>query len=708
MRVLLVDPSDRGGIRTYTAMVADGLVACGARVDVLTSGHGLPTQLWGRSPRAGLGFVARRLGYWLRAASAVYRATRRARPDIVHFQAALNRRFDAVLLRRLRRHARIVWTAHDVLPFERTAADARRFAEIYRTADAVIVHSAPAATALRELAGVEATVVAHPVPRDARRRPQAEARALLRLPSERRLLVAAGFVRPYKGYELLADVWDELGESAPHLLVVGEPLGADGKALVDRLRRCPHVTVRAGYCSDEEFRAAIEAADAVLLPYEEASDSGVLHLARALGVPVLASDAPQLAAVVEDTAAGRIVPRTRAAWREAVVGELPGRPPAPGRSLEDVGREHLGVYERVAAAASGVRPLRLLTYTDATGIGGAEQALGTLIRAFGPDVAVTVAGVDGSVVDFVAAHRPGAATTVLPLVRNKFDVLRIAANVRAVRRLAPDVLHAHLRHPWACQYGILAGIRAGVPVVAVEMATIGTHSDLQRRFKRWTSARLAAHVAFGERSARIVEADAGLPHGSIRPVYFGVEDLSVRARAPDGGPLRIGTLARLSPEKGLDDLIRALEWLPDVTLTLVGDGSERSRLERLTDELGLRERVTFAGWRADARAALAELDVLVLPSRSEALPLVLVEAMLAELPVVATDVGSVSEAVEDGVTGIILPSGSPRAIAEAVGGLRDPERRRKLGRAGRARALERFSAAGAARTFEALYEEVRR
>src|SRR5919204_5556416 len=102
MRVLLVDPSDRGGIRTYTAMVADGLVACGARVDVLTSGHGLPTQLWGRSPRAGLGFVARRLGYWLRAASAVYRATRRGPPGNVDFPAPLNRPFDAGFFRRLR------------------------------------------------------------------------------------------------------------------------------------------------------------------------------------------------------------------------------------------------------------------------------------------------------------------------------------------------------------------------------------------------------------------------------------------------------------------------------------------------------------------------------------------------------------------------------------------------------------------------------
>jgi glycosyltransferase involved in cell wall biosynthesis len=718
VRVLLIDPSDRGGIRAYTGLVADGLRAAGAEPAVLTtSGEDdfgntaypvlrmLPTQSWGRPADAGPRWAAGRAMSWLAAARTVRSVVRHRQPDVVHFQAGLNRRFDARLLRRLRKQAKVVWTAHDVLPFERTPADERRFAEIYRAADVVIVHNEPAAAAVRELAGVEAVVVAHPLPpRDGGAQKQ-EARQQLGLRPDGRLLVAAGFIRPYKGYDLLADVWERLGDDAPRLLVVGEALSDEGRSILERLERSPRVVVRSGYVPDDEFRLAIGAADAVLLPYEEASDSGVLHLARVSGVPVLASDVEQLAAVIERTRAGRVLPRTTDAWAEAVRGDLPDPPPTPDRPPSAVGEDHLAAY---GGAASRSR-LRLMTYTDATTIGGAELALATLVRSFDPDVEVTVAGVDAAVVEWIAAQRPGAQTTLLRPVRGKFDVLRISAHVRRMRALRPDVLHAQLRHPWSCQYGILAGLLTpGVKVVVVEAATLGTDSAVQRLVKRWASRHVDAHVAVGERSARIIERAAGLPPNSVRTIYLGVEDRELPARGGAGGAFRVGCLSRLSPEKCLDDLIRAMQWLPGTELILVGDGPERSTLEQLARALRLDGSVTFTGWRDDARATLAKMDVVALPSRSESLPLVIVEAMLAELPVVATDVGSVAEAVKDGITGVIVPVGSPRALATAVQSLRDdPQLRRRMGAEARRIALSRFSPASTARAFRALYDEVR-
>ena len=718
VRVLLIDPSDRGGIRAYTGMVADGLRAAGAEPAVLTTRDDddaggaaypvlrmLPKQPWGRPADAGLRWAAGRVASWLSAARAVRSVVRHRRPDVVHFQAGLNRRFDARLLGRLRRHATVVWTAHDVLPFERTPADERRFAEIYRAADVVIVHNEPAAAAVRELADVEAVVVPHPLPPRQGGAQKQEARQQLGLPPDERLLVAAGFIRPYKGYDLLADVWERLGDDAPRLLVVGEALSNEGHAILERLERSPRVVVRSGYLPDDEFRLAIEASDAVLLPYEEASDSGVLHLARVSGVPVLASDVEQLAAVVEQTRAGRVLPRTTDAWAEAVRGDLPDPPPTPERSPAAVGEDHLAAY----GGASSRSRLRLMTYTDATTIGGAELALATLIRSFGPDLELTVAGVDAAVVQWIAAHRPGAAMTLLRPVRGKFDLVRIAAHVRRMRAVRPDVLHAQLRHPWSCQYGILAGLLTpGVKVVVVEAATLGTDSVVQRRVKHRTSRHAAAHVAVGERSARIIEREAGLPPNSVRTIYLGVEDRELPTRRGAGGAFRVGCLSRLSPEKCLDDLIRAMQWLPGTELMLVGDGPERPALEQLARTLRLDGSVTFTGWREDARDLLAELDVVALPSRSESLPLVIVEAMLAELPVVATDVGSVAEAVQDGVTGVIVPIGSPRALASAVQSLRDdPELRRRMGAEARRIALSRFSPASTARAFRALYDEVR-
>jgi len=231
-RALLVDPSSRGGIAVYTTLVARSLAAAGASTETLgsvtldaaASGppvvRRLPDDRWGAPPPGVLSFPGR-LWRWCRSARAVEREVRSFRPDVVHFQAPLNRRLDALLLRRVARHTAVVWTAHNVLPFERTEEDEARFAEIYRTVDRVIVHTPPAANALRALAGVEPAVVEHPVPEPLVRLSQAEARERLGLEADGRLLVALGFIRAYKGYDLLAGVWERLGAAAPRLLVLG-------------------------------------------------------------------------------------------------------------------------------------------------------------------------------------------------------------------------------------------------------------------------------------------------------------------------------------------------------------------------------------------------------------------------------------------------------------------------------------------------------
>jgi glycosyltransferase involved in cell wall biosynthesis len=140
---------------------------------------------------------------------------------------------------------------------------------------------------------------------------------------------------------------------------------------------------------------------------------------------------------------------------------------------------------------------------------------------------------------------------------------------------------------------------------------------------------------------------------------------------------------------------------------LVGDGGERAALERLAAELALDGRLAFTGWSEEARAQLASFDVFVLPSRYEGFPLAVVEAMMAGLPVVASDVGSVREAVRDGATGLLVPPNDPGALAAAVGRLlADPGRAREMGRAGRRLALERYTAAAMARSFECLYDEI--
>jgi glycosyltransferase involved in cell wall biosynthesis len=123
-----------------------------------------------------------------------------------------------------------------------------------------------------------------------------------------------------------------------------------------------------------------------------------------------------------------------------------------------------------------------------------------------------------------------------------------------------------------------------------------------------------------------------------------------------------------------------------VHFLVVGDGPERARLEALADELGLAGRVDFLGFRDDARAVIAELDVLAVTSLSDGAPLVVLEAMEAGVPVVASAVGGLPDQIAHGRDGVLVSPGDPVALAGALGGLlRDPDRRRDLGTGGRRR-----------------------
>jgi glycosyltransferase involved in cell wall biosynthesis len=356
MRVLLVDPSSHGGIALYTGLVARSLLAAGAEPIVLGSRalarerrpyevrRLLPRLRWGKPEGAGAAFYAGRAAGWAGSALAVAGVGLARRPGAIHFQAPINRRLDARLVRAARRIAPVVWTAHDVLPFDRTEADDARFAAIYRAADLVIVHSEAAAAEVRSVAGVEARVVDHVAPEPIVRADRSDARSRLGLPAGGRILAALGFVRRYKRYGLLADVWERLGEAAPTLLVVGEVMDESERPALERLERTGRAIVRPSYASDEDLQLAVVASDAVLLPYETSSESGLLHQARALGVPVLASDAPQLATSVQVTGAGRVVPGGVEAWAAAVTEPLP-RPPSAPPTPEETGRAHLEAYE---------------------------------------------------------------------------------------------------------------------------------------------------------------------------------------------------------------------------------------------------------------------------------------------------------------------------------------------------------------------------
>jgi len=354
--------------------------------------------------------------------------------------------------------------------------------------------------------------------------------------------------------------------------------------------------------------------------------------------------------------------------------------------------------------------LHVAYYSDAVRRGGAEIALGTLLAHLDPDIETTIMGVDGDVVDWLATRRPSARTVLLPRVGGVRDVGAMRTHRRAIRTLRPDIFHANLTSLTSCRYPLaVAATLSGIDLVAVEHSTFVWQSRFGLALKRATARRLAAHVAVSDETARAVERIARLPAGSVKTIHNGVQDV-VSAPAPRGADgVIVGCIARLEAGKGQATLIRAVTRAPGFSVVLVGDGEDRADLTAQAESAGVSARVHFTGWVEveEARSLLGSFDVCVLPSRQEGFPLVVLEGMMAELPVVATPVGGVPEAVVPGETGILVPVGDDAALADALSALAgDADLRARMGRAGRRRAVEHFSAATMARAYERLYLEI--
>ncbi|MEY8837877.1 glycosyltransferase family 4 protein, partial [Cribrihabitans sp. XS_ASV171] len=184
----------------------------------------------------------------------------------------------------------------------------------------------------------------------------------------------------------------------------------------------------------------------------------------------------------------------------------------------------------------------------------------------------------------------------------------------------------------------------------------------------------------------------------LHVVHCGIEPGAFDAPKPlPEGPLRLVSIGRFVEQKGQMILIEALARLRDRTsglhLALVGDGEMRPDLQRAIDAQGLGDSVTLTGW-LDQEGVRAELDAahaLVMPSFAEGLPMVVMEAMAAARPVIATYIAGTPELVQEGRTGWLVPAGDPEALADAIAQAAEMPRDRlaELGQTGRARVLQR-------------------
>jgi glycosyltransferase involved in cell wall biosynthesis len=294
--------------------------------------------------------------------------------------------------------------------------------------------------------------------------------------------------------------------------------------------------------------------------------------------------------------------------------------------------------------------------------------------------------------------------------------------VRLLRRERADLLHTH-GQIGANTLGRVAARLAGVPVIShLHIENYLPPNPARRLLVRTldnATARLCARIVAVSEDTRRALVRQGYPDDRLEVVYNGIEldgagGASLRRELGVGPEVPvIGELARLAAVKGQRELLEATARLDgDVRLVLIGDdlegaGAFRRGLERDAERLGIGGRVLFAGYRPGAAALLDDLDVVVLPSWTEGLPIVLLEAMARGKPVVATPVGGTAELVADGETGLLVPPRDPEALAAAIGALlADPERRRRLGEAGYRRVAEKFTLERMTGRVLELYDEV--
>ena len=365
--------------------------------------------------------------------------------------------------------------------------------------------------------------------------------------------------------------------------------------------------------------------------------------------------------------------------------------------------------------------MRILQLISSEGVYGAETMLLGLAKS------LTSLGHEAVLGVFRNAHRPhteiadaarlrGLAVEIIPC-NGRVDWAAVRAVQRCIKAHSIDVVHTHGYK--GNLYGLAAARQFHAPVIATchnwtdETASLRVYRYVDylvlRRFRRI--------VAVSDAVAALLRT-AGIPSSRITTIDNGI-DLSpfktarpkLREEMKEKPGMLVGLVGRLTPPKGGEYFLQAarevLAKIPAALFVLVGEGPERQTLEGLARQLGISRQVVFAGHRNDMPEVYASLDVLVLPSFNEGLPMTIMEAMASGKPVIATPVGAVPKLITAEQTGLFVNPGDSLGLSAAILRiLSDSSFREKLGRNGRAWVAQHFSAEAMARSYSDQYRHL--
>ena len=358
----------------------------------------------------------------------------------------------------------------------------------------------------------------------------------------------------------------------------------------------------------------------------------------------------------------------------------------------------------------------VLTRSDATGGASVHvRDLASQMVAEGHQVEVLIGG-NGQVADEL--RRTGLSVTCLQHLRRTLNPIRDARAYREMigrlKELRPDLVSTHTAK--AGWLGRAACSRLGIPALYTPHGwtitdRISRHQGqvyavAERIAARWCDAIVC--VCDAERRIAL-DRRVGKPR-QLHVIHNGVKDIDDRLRAsPAASPPTLVSIARFEAPKDHSFLVMTLAGLQDLdwNLVLVGDGPLLGAVRQLAGELGIGGRVRFPGYLTDPAEAMSTAQMFVLSSRSEGFPRSILEAMRAGLPVVASDVGGVREAVEDGINGSVFPHGHLDSLRRALRDLiESPLNRERFGQAGRQLFEIRFGFDQMVRATQNLYVSV--
>lgn len=366
----------------------------------------------------------------------------------------------------------------------------------------------------------------------------------------------------------------------------------------------------------------------------------------------------------------------------------------------------------------------ILFYTDTPIYGGAERQMVLLTKFLDPrKYNILLACSKNHSLDEFAAQFESIGKKVFRLnVIHKHDPRHYFQLKKIIKENGISLLHAHVWNPASCRYAYLAAKSEKIPLVITEHDP-GEISKLKTLIKKYLIKNVSAVIAISEENKKFLSEAYPRLKDKITVVHNGIDIDEFEQKLSNFTEREkyrkeifltkprdkiILCVAELHPRKGIKYLIEALAKIEDENLRLivVGDGQQKRELEKLAKNLGVAEYVKFLGQRNDVPQLMASADIFILPSLREAFGLVLLEAMIAKLPIISTNSGGVPEIIEHNKNGFLVPPENSNALAEAIKILlANEELNKKIIQAGYEKVYEKFNAKTMVERTSAVYDK---